>query len=48
MILLFEMSRNYKNYRETVKACKPPVIPYLGIFLFIILLLNYYCFFNFY
>lgn len=31
MSTLFEMGKNYKNYREAVKACKPPVIPYLGM-----------------
>jgi len=29
---LFELSKNYKNYREAIKACKPPLIPYLALF----------------
>lgn len=31
MTTLFEMGKNYKNYREAVKVCKPPVIPYLAL-----------------
>jgi len=31
MMTLFDMGKNYKNYREAVKSCKPPVIPYLAL-----------------
>lgn len=32
LLSLFDMGHNYKNYREALKACKPPAIPYLGLF----------------
>lgn len=32
LLNLFDMSLNYKNYREALKSCKPPAIPYLGLF----------------
>eukprot|EP00026_Physarum_polycephalum_P000460 Phypoly_transcript_00461.p1 GENE.Phypoly_transcript_00461~~Phypoly_transcript_00461.p1 ORF type:complete len:1571 (+),score=342.16 Phypoly_transcript_00461:421-4713(+) len=32
LLTLFDMSLNYKNYREALKMCKPPAIPYLGLF----------------
>jgi hypothetical protein len=40
---LMENRFNYKAYREALKICKPPVLPYLGMLLFVICM--YVCLF---
>lgn len=32
LLVASDMSHNYKHYREALKECKPPAIPYLGLF----------------
>jgi hypothetical protein len=29
---LFNIDQNFKNYRDSLLTCKPPIVPYIGLF----------------